>query len=400
MTDTDIKNICDKIISGEIEFWISEPLDSSSRYQIHKQIDLIPEIITTTIIVGGINGKKKIKISPVRKLKPESNLESNLESKLESKLEFNLTVSIEMIEFFNKYSKLPIPINSPETIQYYLDTLSDFYNTKQYDNFISDVKVLGFNKIKNDISKVKNLIIQYINENGEYKKFLTLPKIPSYPENYIGKSSIYNSKNANKNFLSIDIKSANWNCLKRNTNSTYSGSWFDFVSNFTSSKFIQESKYFREVVFGDLGSKKIDKFMGEMIYELEQLIGSDLSISQQIKKISCTRDEIIYEIIDLNNFDFDKLTNLVKTIDLDFSIYRIETFNLVQLKPFDYFVKNIIESNDPKSNKVQFKQVPKHFVLQSIKFYTNKSINPLDKKFMFENMICSFDSDLLFDSKH
>lgn len=385
MDEIDIKNICDKIISGEIEFWISEPLDSSSRYQIHKQIDLIPELMTTTIVVGGIGDKKKIKISHVPKLNQDSNQE------------LNLTVSTEMIEFFNKYSKLPIPINSPETIQYYLDTLKDFYNTNQYENFILEIKELGFNRIKNDIPKVKNLIIQHINENEEYKNFLTLSKIPSYPENYIGRSSIYNSKNANKKFLSIDIKSANWNCLKRNTNSTYSGSWSDFVSNFTPSKFIKESKYFREVVFGELGSKKIDKFMGEIIYELEQLIRTDLLISQQIKKINCTRDEIIYEIIDLDNFDFEKLTNLVKTIDLDFSIYRIETFNLVQLKPFDYFVKEIIKSNDSKSNKVQFKQVPKHFVLQSIKFYTKQSINQLDKKFMFENMICSFDSDLLFD---
>jgi hypothetical protein len=197
--------------------------------------------------------------------------------------------------------------------------------------------------------------------------------------------------------LSIDIKLANWTCLKANTNSAFTGSWTYFVSNFTPSKFIQESKYFREYVFGELGSKKIDKFMTEIIYELEQLINSDSIISQQINKVGCTRDEIIYRIIDPDNFDFDKLSKSIESIDPDLSIYRVETFHLVQLKPYDYFVKEIVKTSDPKSYPVQFKQIPKHFVIQAIKHYTKKPIELLDKKFMFENFICSFDSGLEFD---
>jgi hypothetical protein len=185
--------------------------------------------------------------------------------------------------------------------------------------------------------------------------------------------------------------------LKKNTNSAYTGTWADFVSKFTPSKFIQESKYFREYVFGELGSKKIDKFMSEIIYDLEQLIKSNVNLSGQINKIGCTRDEIIYEIIDSDNFDFDNLIDSIRTIDSDFLVYRIETFYLRQLKPYDYFVKEISKSNDPKSHKVQIKQVPKHFIPQVIKHYTKKPIESADKKFMFENFICSFDSGLQFD---
>jgi hypothetical protein len=388
MDELSIKKICNEIISGEIEFWLSEPIDSSTRFQIHKQLDLIPELKSESVIVEGICGKKKIKISKNTLLNKFDLL--NLEEK-------SFLLDSEKVEFFNKFSKLPIPINSPENLSYYLDTLTGFYNCNQYDNFVSDIKLLGYSKIKNGITDTKNQIIEHIKSNLEYKNFLTSTKPLVYPDNYVGKSSIYNSSYTNKYFLSIDIKSANWVCLKRNTNSSYTGSWTDFVNKFTPSKFIQESKYFREFVFGELGSKKIDKFMSELIYELEQLIKSDSNLSSQINKINCTRDEIIYEIIDPDNFDFDSLIENIKQIDPDFSIYRVETFYLRQLKPYDYFVKEIDKSNDPKSHKVQFKKIPKHFILQAIKHYTKKPIELLDKKFMFENFICSLDNNLQFD---
>ena len=388
MDELEIKKICNKIISGEIEFWLSEPIDSSSRFQIHKQLDLIPELKSESVIVEGICGKKKIKISKNTLLNKIELLNSE---------EKSFQLDSEKVEFFNKFSKLPIPTNSPENLPYYLDTLKGFYNTNQYDNFVSDIKLLSYAKIKNGITDTKNQIIEHIKSNSEYKNFLTSTKIPVYSDNYVGKSSIYNSSYTNKYFLSIDIKSANWVCLKRNTNSSYTGSWTDFVSKFTPSKFIQESKYFREFVFGELGSKKIDKFMSELIYELEQLIKSDSNLSSQINKINCTRDEIIYEIIDPDNFDFDSLIENIKQIDPDFSIYRVETFYLRQLKPYDYFVKEIDKSNDQKSHKVQFKKIPKHFILQAIKHYTKKPIELLDKKFIFENFICSLDNNLQFD---
>ena len=391
MDKHEIKNICNKIILGEIEFWLSDPIDSSDRYLIHKQLDLIPELKSETIIIEGICGKKKIKIS--KKILSNKNYLSN-ENEQEKKI---FRLDPEQVEFFNKFSKLPIPTNSPENLQYYLNVLKKFYNTNQYDNFISDINQLGYSKIKNGIADTKNQIIEHIKLNEEYKNFLTSTKDPSYPNNYVGKSSIYNSSNTNKYYLSIDVKSANWTCLKKNTNSAYTGNWTDFVSKFTPSKFIQESKYFREYVFGELGSKKIDKFMSEIIYELELLIKSNVNTLDQINKIGCTRDEIIYEIIDPDNFDFDSIIDIVKITDPDFSIYRVETFYLRQLKPYDYFVKEISKSNDTKSHKVQLKQVPKHFVIQAVKHYTKKSIESTDKKFMFENFICSFDSELQFD---
>ena len=101
MNGFEIKNICDKIILGEIEFWISEPIDSSNRYLIHKQLDLIPELRSETIIIEGICGKKKIKIS--KKFLPNEN---DLSNKNEQEIKI-FELDSEQVEFFNKFSKLP-----------------------------------------------------------------------------------------------------------------------------------------------------------------------------------------------------------------------------------------------------------------------------------------------------
>ncbi len=64
MDISNIKIICEKISLGEIDSWISEPIDSHSRYLIHEQIELVPELELTTksIIIEGIKDKKKIMI--------------------------------------------------------------------------------------------------------------------------------------------------------------------------------------------------------------------------------------------------------------------------------------------------------------------------------------------------
>lgn len=65
-----------------------------------------------------------------------------------------------------------------------------------------------------------------------------------------------------------------------------------------------------------MGSKKIDKFMSLMLYELELFITkSDPYLSNKISKISCTRDEIIYEIIKPEEFNYNDFLEIVKIID-------------------------------------------------------------------------------------
>lgn len=57
----EIKSICDKIITGEVESWVSVPIDVTIRFGIHKYLDMIPELKSESIVIEGICGKKKNK---------------------------------------------------------------------------------------------------------------------------------------------------------------------------------------------------------------------------------------------------------------------------------------------------------------------------------------------------
>jgi hypothetical protein len=398
-----IKQICQNILDSKIEYWMSEPIDGVHRYQIHNMVETIDEfnnLMTRTICVEGICGKKKIMME---KKVSDNNICD--ESNLLNAHQIN-EITTEQIDLFVKYSKIPIPINLPEHINYYISLLFPYYNINSYNDFISDINKLGFHKIKVDILFVKNKVINKLKSNDEYQNFISSKTIISkYPKDFITQSkSIYNSTNVGKNLISIDIKSANWTCYKKITQMDMNIQWYDMINKFTPSKFICKSKYLREVIFGEINSKKLIKFTGDFLFDLDQVISLQYP---NIKKITCLTDEIIYEIMYIDGFNFDEFISKIKVVDENFnSIYRVEQFKLKQFLPYDYYVKEITQSSDfvDCTNKsflvpvqVQFKQIPKHYICQAIKYYQDKQPEQLDMKFMFENIPCSFDTKLCFD---
>ena len=382
-----IEQICEDISNGKIKNWTSELLDSTQRYQIHKLVDNYNDLITKTISIEGIvENKKKIYIEKCVK---------NLIEKNKIFDEIN-HLTKEQIDLFIKYSKLPIPINLPEHLEYYLNVMKPYYDIEQYNNFISDIKKIGYQQLKYDIIKIKNELVSLLKSNEKYQLFITNESIkPKYPQNFTNKNTIYNSNNLDKNLLSVDIRSANWTCYKKITLQEMNNSWATLLSKYTTSKFIQNSKYLREVVFGEMNSKKITKFITDFIFDLDQTINLNLELKENLEKIMCTTDEIIYNIKDVNKFNLEIFMKKVSTTLPDFDIiYRVEQFVLKQIYPYDYFVKEIINTN---TNQIEFKQIPKHFIFQSIKYYQNEKPNELDKKFIFENIVSTFDSELCFE---
>lgn len=136
--------------------------------------------------------------------------------------------------------------------------MKPYYGIEQYDNFMSDIKTIGYQQIKDDINKIKNELVNLLKSNSQYQIFISNETLkPKYTQNFTNNKSIYNSNNLGKNLLSVDIRSANWTCYKKITLQEMDHSWATMVTQYTSSKFIQNSKYLREVVFGEMNSKKL-----------------------------------------------------------------------------------------------------------------------------------------------
>lgn len=137
-----------------------------------------------------------------------------------------------------------------------------------------------------------------------------------------------------------------------------------------------------------------------MIEVINNIVVSNYA--QFMKKVVCSTDEIIYEID--KSYDISDFINSIKQIDPSESVYRVEKFNLLQLCPYNYFVK-IIQANtnidDIKlfNTKYQFKLMPKRHLIQCIKHCESETnITELDKKITFEDEDVTQDNQLVFSA--
>ena len=130
---------------------------------------------------------------------------------LPTKIDQSSFITREAVEFFIRFSGIPIPCTNPIYIEYYLKTLSNYYDVELWNLFVADLKLFGMSFIRHELNNVKTFIINEITSNNEYQQFCTrqleIPQIET-------KNEIYNVENIGKYFISIDIKSANFTFLK------------------------------------------------------------------------------------------------------------------------------------------------------------------------------------------
>lgn len=360
---------CKKVLDCEIESFITPPLNSAERAKVHEYCKNLG-LLTKTLKIHGLI-EKKIQIF---KFDPNSEAVQSFE------------ITHEMVDFFSRYSLVPLPTNNPQNVLYYVDEMKDYYSCHLWDIFLEEVKATGFSKMRDECNKIKSGIIGEINKNVDYIEFCN-SEIPM-PKSIINKSSIYNHTHSGKYFVSIDIKSANFTNLKKYCPSI-PRQWKAFVGRFSGSKFLAESKHLREIIFGELKNKKLFSTIWLMMHDVDNLLATVQELYQQLKKVMCTMDEIIYEVD--KDFDITPIQNLVLTIDPSREIYRIEKFKLVQLSPHQYFVKELSDG------QIQFKSIPKYLIMQCIKYYNKKSLTEYDKKFSFEDFEATFSDLLIFD---
>lgn len=359
-----IELIINDIISGKLDIYKTNPIDSKQRSEIYEFVKKYEDIYITSKLVNGT----KLKILCITKA---DNKENNL--------------TPELIDIFAKYSRIPIPINTVETIDYYLKHLDKYYDAyKKYELFKKEIETKSSHKIHKEIKDLQLELIKYINNNDEFKKFrdtnFDIPKSNKY--------NIYTESYKNKWFVSIDVRSANFRVLKHYCPSICKpeDEWEDFIRQFTKNEFIIKSKQFREVVFGELGCKKIYNIPTIFINDIDISINTNFEKSKFLKKIFLTGDEIIYEVNE--DFNVKELEIFVNTIKP--SYFRVEMFKLIKIDHHDIYVKEYI------NGKREFKKLQKKFIMQTIKYYESLPIEELDRKFIDSDsgLIATFDKSL------
>jgi len=156
---------------------------------------------------------------------------------------------------FVKDFSLPIQILQNPYFEYYKNLYDNVYNSNEkYKLFQNTVNTLG--SIEQFFSKTKRVLDSIIDEISileVYKKFNT-----DILEDYnvklnIPKQDIYNQSNDGRYFLSIDLKKANYNALKFYDKGLVldTNNYNEFISKYTDLEYIKQSKYIRQVIYGN-----------------------------------------------------------------------------------------------------------------------------------------------------
>lgn len=309
--------------------------------------------------------------------------------------------SNKVLKRFVKDYSLPIQVIQQPYFDYYLNLYDDDFQSKQKFKLLQTAisKYDNEEAFLNQYYIIRDTIINAIKNTKSFIEFNNM-KMDNFnvPNNNYPKHDIFNLGNIDKYFISIDLKKANFQALKYFNKEIVldCNTYQELISKFTDMEYMKESKYLRQVIFGNMNPKrqvKLERYIIEKIlnYLLEKKLFKDSSIRM------VSNDEIIFELefseaYDVWKDDYLKLVELIKNninIDVD-----IEVFKLKNIGNTKYFVKHFI-------NKTGFELmcVPLVYHAQVYKKFKGMEIIDNDLLFFYENQVCKFLNPINFEEE-
>ena len=317
-----------------------------------------------------------------------------------------------IIKRFVKDYNLPIPVVKEDYIPYYLDLYEeDFGSRTKFDMLLNTIEEIKKKYGGDDdmfldyYYEVRNNVINAVVKNPSFKKFnnMDMNEFSMKNKPNVSSNNIYNETNVGKFFISIDLKKANFQTLKNIDNEIVFGAdtYEDFIHMFTPYDYFTESKYFRQVIFGQMNPKRhitAEKYFMNVIYN---------SIVARFPKyidklVSFSNDEIVFKD------DFllynDKLTcfTLRRDIekickDLGFEVhvefFFLRGYNIVFKESRNvrktFFMKDYFCTD----GKFKLIGVPLQYHSIAYKLYKGKELSEIDYHFDYEGIDAKFNED-------
>lgn len=296
---------------------------------------------------------------------------------------------------FVKDFNLPINIVDSPYFEYYMSAY-EWFPREEYHDLCNEIvkKYHGnINLWLEDYSRIRDEIITDIENSEEYKSFISSDIndfVLSDECKNLPDINIYNQSSVGKTFLSIDLKKANFQALKR-LGIIEGDTYEKFISKWTDSEYFKKSKYTRQVIFGKLNPKRtiaVEKKIMEHVkswFEIYEFKG--------LKLVSFKSDELIYEITDTipKGLDEKKLENEIENVDIRveiFTIGRIECKNHNDI-PVDCYIRKCHTTGEET-----LKSASQIFYPQLYKLWKNQNICEIDLAFLAEGQVAHFDNPL------
>jgi hypothetical protein len=188
-----------------------------------------------------------------------------------------------------------------------------------------------------------NQIVKFLEGTRAYKELIDDNLIPEHPTT---KTFQYDE---DKKYISIDMKMANWQVLKKydpEFENELGDSYVDLLKRFDVPEIFFYSKQFRQYIFGNINPKRQGRAQRVMIQEVINKF-SHLNL-----EVACIKnDEVIYSFE-----SFDDIKEILSTIDNDkfkiklFTVERVQDFriNSYMDKDGNFLYKEMIGCNGNK----------------------------------------------------
>lgn len=257
---------------------------------------------------------------------------------LNFKCSYTMRISDKLRQRFCKDYNIPIKIFAEP---YFSDRLklfqAEFGALDKWHDYLCDIALFSSEQEYFEYyNKLRDKIINHIKEKPEFQQFNTCDmNLFRVDTHGISRKDIYHAGNDGRCLVSIDLKKANFQALKHFNPKIVNGckTYEDFVRQFTDFKSIINSKYVRQVIFGNANpSRQVTYERYLMHFVLEEIL-KYLGVSQVLVY---TDDEIVFEDTDKTETIREAINKLSGQLDIEF---HFDVFQLRRIPDTDAYVK-------------------------------------------------------------
>ena len=306
-----------------------------------------------------------------------------------------MEITAKLRKKFVKDCKLPIKIYEEPYFSYQMNLFNEHYDClAKYKCFKDSIKDFSTEEeYFNYYNKIKDTVMNTIKTNPYFIEFneRNMTDWTNYITNIshygFTTKDIFKESFIGRRFISIDMIKANFNALKYYNPAIFdnAATYEEYISKFTNNEHIINSKYIREVIFGNCNPKRQITFEKYLMSKLTLNVLSKIDIKDKI--VFFSNDEIIIDITDMTSQEIDN----IKQIFNEFAVVpiRIEDFILKGVYKKDLVFPQF-NAND--ENIAYIKEVTDGTI--SIKKYQSLYLPMIIKTIKKGNII---DYDLIFD---
>ena len=295
---------------------------------------------------------------------------------------------------FVKDFNLPINVVDSPYFEYYMD-LYDWFPKEEYFDLMDEINA-NYNRNLNlwmeEYGKIRDKIITDIENSDAYKEFNStdMSKWALSDEcKNLPDINIYNQSSVGKTFLSIDLKKANFQALRK-VGVVKGKTYEDFLSQWTDSEYFKKSKYTRQVIFGKLNPKRTIAVEKYIMQEIKKWFESYKF--KGLKLVAFKADELIYEITETNPKGWEEhLEYEMNSVDIRveiFTIGRIECKNHNDIT-VDCYIRKCHTTGEET-----LKSASQIFYPQLYKIWKGQNISLIDQTFLAEGQLATFEYPL------